>query len=260
MIEMIQLLIGESYIKAFGKNFRQIKGIIMGGKCSGWLSDCSLMVDEFKYIDKLVKNGNSELARKFKGLNRYRDDCTALNLEDFRTLAQDIYPPSLELSQENDDLSQAAVLDMFVSVKEGYFRTKVYNKTDDFPFHVVSMPFLESNISFKVCYKVFFSQVLRYQRLCSFKKDFEDRVYLLGKNLEKRGYSVTELGKEFRQVVGNYRLEFERWDIPISSLSWFKSIFTNTLNMLSPSRSADITSFSQPIASNTESRFLTFSQ
>ena len=175
-------------------------------------------------------------------------------------MAQDIYPPSLELSQENDDLSQAAVLDMFVSVKEGYFRTKVYNKTDDFPFHVVSMPFLESNISFKVCYKVFFSQVLRYQRLCSFKKDFEDRVYLLGKNLEKRGYSVTELGKEFRQVVGNYRLEFERWDIPISSLSWFKSIFTNTLNMLSPSRSADITSFSQPIASNTESRFLTFSQ
>ena len=149
---------------------------------------------------------------------------------------------------------------MFVSVKEGYFRTKVYNKTDDFPFHVVSLPFLESNISTKVCYKVFFSQVLRYQRLCSFKKDFEDRVYSLGKNLEERGYSMTKLGKEFRQVVGKYKLEFEKWEIPINSLSWFKYIFTNPLNRLSPTRSASITPFSQPTATNTEVRFLTFSQ
>ena len=260
IIEMIQLLIGESYIKAFGKNFRQIKGVIMGGKCSGWLSDGSLMVDEFRYIDRIVKNGDLELARRFKGLNRYRDDCTALNLDDFIILAQNIYPPSLELSQENQDLTQAAVLDMFVSVKEGYFRTKVYNKTDDFPFHVVSLPFLESNISTKVCYKVFFSQVLRYQRLCSFKKDFEDRVYSLGKNLEERGYSMTKLGKEFRQVVGKYKLEFEKWEIPINSLSWFKYIFTNPLNRLSPTRSASITPFSQPTTTNTVARFLTFSQ
>ena len=218
------------------------------------------MVDEFKYIDKIVKNGDLELARKFKGLNRYRDDCTALNLDDFRTLAQDIYPPSLELSQENDDPNQAAVLDMFVSVRGGYFRTKVYNKTDNFPFSVVTMPFLESNISSKVCYKVFFSQVLRYQRLCTFRKDFEDRVYLLGKNLEGRGYNVNKLEKEFRQVVSNCRLQFERWDIPIDSLSWFKTIFTNPLNVTSPTRSANITPFSQPIATNTATRFITLSQ
>ena len=72
------------------------------------------MVDEFRYIDRIVKNGDLELARRFKGLNRYRDDCTALNLDDFIILAQNIYPPSLELSQENQDLTQAAVLDMFL--------------------------------------------------------------------------------------------------------------------------------------------------
>ena len=49
VLEMVSLLIGESYIKAFGRIFRQTKGIIMGGKSSGWLSDCSLMVDEFRY-------------------------------------------------------------------------------------------------------------------------------------------------------------------------------------------------------------------
>ena len=78
----------------------------------------------------------------FKGLNRNRDDCTALNIDNF--LERDIYPDSLELSQENDDLSKATVLDMDVSIVDGYFRTKVCNKTDSFPFEVVSMPFLNS--------------------------------------------------------------------------------------------------------------------
>ena len=122
------------------------------------------------------------------------------------------------------------------------------------------MPFLESNISFKVCYKVFFSQILRYQRLCSFKHDFEDRVYSLGKSLEERGYKMDKLGKEFRQVVGNYRSEFERWDIPINSLSWFTAIFTNPSDIPSPSRSTNITPFSQPTAINTGTRFVTLSQ
>ena len=170
IVEMIAFLIGNSYIKAFGKVFRQTRGIIMGGKSSGWLSDCSLMVDEFKFIDSKVKGGNLDLARMFKGLNRYRDDCTALNIDNFRELAREIYPPSLELSQENDDLSQATVLDMQVNILDGFFRTKVYNKTDSFPFQVISMPFIESNIDSKICYKVFYSQVLR---LSSHLEDFK---------------------------------------------------------------------------------------
>ena len=70
VLEMVSLLIGESYIKAFGRIFRQTKGIIMGGKSSGWLSDCSLMVDEFRYIDSKGKNNEVDLAKKFSGLNR----------------------------------------------------------------------------------------------------------------------------------------------------------------------------------------------
>ena len=70
ILEMIRFLISNSFIKALGKIFRQTKGIIMGGKSSGWLSDCSLMVDEFKFLDKKVKEGNLEIARQFIGLNK----------------------------------------------------------------------------------------------------------------------------------------------------------------------------------------------
>ena len=34
----------------------------MGGKSSGWLSDCSLMVDEYKYVSEKVRNGLVEEA------------------------------------------------------------------------------------------------------------------------------------------------------------------------------------------------------
>ena len=263
IIEMIAFLIENSYVKAFGGLFRQTKGIIMGGKSSGWLSDCSLMVDEFRFIDKKVKEGNIEQARSFKGLNRYRDDCTALNIDNFQEIAKDIYPDSLELSQENDDFSKASVLDMDVSIVDGYFRTKVYNKTDSFPFEVVSMPFLNSNIDRQVCYKVFYSQVLRYERLCSFQLDFEFRVRALGKFLLKRGYRLAMLGREFVKVVRSYRTEFERWSVPTDSKRWFKYIITNlpsnTVTDSSPGPN-DNSFLSQPLPVNTDNRFNFFSQ
>ena len=126
-----------------------------------------------------------------------------------RDIAKEIYPQSLELSQENEDLTQATVLDMHVKIKEGFFKTRVYNKTDSFPFEVISLPFLESNISERICYKVFYSQVLRYQRLCSDMVDFINRVKILGEFLIKRGYKRDLLCREFIQVTSNYRDEFE---------------------------------------------------
>ena len=221
------------------------------------------MVDEFKYIDSKVKNHELELARSFKGLNRYRDDCTALNIDNFRDIARDIYPPSLELSQENDDLSQATVLDMNVTISEGRFRTKVYNKTDSFPFEVVTMPFLDSNISARICYKVFYSQILRYQRLCTFVNDFTDRTRSLANTLLQRGYVRSRLAKEFRQVIGNYRSEFERWSIPSDSQQWFDNILDNPqIDALTASTATPlgITPFSQPNPITIGPRFNTFSQ
>ena len=263
ILEMIGFLISNSYVKALGKIFRQTKGIIMGGKISGWLSDCSLMVDEFLFIDRKVKAGEVGLARQFKGLNRYRDDCSALNIDGFREIARDIYPPSLELSQENDDLRQATVLDMQVSIDGGNFITKVYNKTDSFPFDVISMPFLESNIEEKICYKVFYSQVLRYQRLCTNIEDFCYRTKMLGEQLIERGYKFSKLSKEFVRVLGNYRGEFERWVIPVNMVKWFQDIFNNSLydpiNLNSPVSDLAF-NFSQPAPEHTIARIHFYSQ
>ena len=48
----------------------------MGGRSSGWLSDCSLMVDGFRYVDGKVKAGLTDEADRLRFFRRYRDGCT----------------------------------------------------------------------------------------------------------------------------------------------------------------------------------------
>ena len=77
------------------------------------------------------------------------------------------------MTQENDDDKRADVLDMDVSLRDRSVTTKVYCKADAFPFRVVAMPFLESNLDRGVCYRVFYGQVVRFQRLCTYREDFD---------------------------------------------------------------------------------------
>jgi hypothetical protein len=223
-MEMISLTVKNAYIKFGGHIFQQIKGMIMGGSSSGWLSDLSLCIDEFKYIDSLVKEGRKEEAKKFKHTGRYRDDITSCNHTNFPNITDQIYPPSLALTKENDSDFAATVLDMDVQIIQRNYVTRVYCKTDDFPFHVISLPFLESNISNKLCYLVFYGQVLRYQRLCSHLRDFEARTKKLSSQLMDRGYDPNRLNRQFTKVVGNYRTEFARFTIPNDLDKWFKMI------------------------------------
>ena len=233
ILDMIDYLVRNTFIKAFGSIFKQNLGIIMGGKSSGWLSDCSLMVDEFRYVDSKVKSGARIEAERLEFFRRYRDDCTSLNIRNFMAISSEIYPPSLTLTQENDDLERADVLDMEVRIQDGGISTKVYCKTDAFPFDVISLPFLESNLDGKICYKFFYGQVLRFQRLCSNIYDFEERVRFLLVTLLNRGYNFRFLKSEFCKVINKYISEFQRWVIPLDFDKWFKDISSGSFNTIS---------------------------
>ena len=224
VLEMIEYLVRNSYIKAFGNIFRQAKGIIMGGKSSGWLSDCSLMVDEYKYVENKIKGGFVDEANKLKFFRRYRDDCTSLDIDNFLTIASEIYPPSLSLTQENDLPTKVNVLDMVAEIKDGRILTKVFCKTDHFPFSVISFPFLESNLDTRICYNVFYGQVIRIQRLTSLKEDFEIRVKYLADILIKRGYNIRFLRKKFCQAIAKYTSDFQKWSLPQDVSLWFSQI------------------------------------
>ena len=199
----------------------------MGGKCSGWLSDCSLMVDEYKYVDNKVKGFVAD-ADRLRLFRRYRDDCTSLNLDNFLDIASEIYPSSLTLTQENDQSDSANVLDMVAEIKDGRVLTKVYCKTDHFPFDVISLPFLDSNLDSGICYRVFYGQVIRFQRLSSLKEDFEIRVKFLADILLNRGYNMNSLQRQFCKAVDKYTSEFQKWALPLDLVSWFRQIIRSS--------------------------------
>ena len=230
---MVDYLVRNTFVKALGNIFRQDKGIIMGGKSSGWLSDCSLMVDEFKYIEGKVKSGLVDEARRLKFFSRYRDDCTTVNVDDFLTISAEIYPASLSLTQENEDSSKANVLDMEVGISEGMINTKVYCKTDHFPFDVISLPFLSSNLDNCICYRVFYGQIIRFQRLTSDRIDFEIRTRSLANILIARGYNKNRLRSQFSKAIEKYMIEFCKWDIPLDLKLWFDHILSELSSQIS---------------------------
>ena len=163
-----------------------------------------------------------------------------------RKRSGDIYPPSLSLTQENDDLSKANVLDMEVNISERSCITKVYCKTDHFPFNVISLPFLESNIDGDLCHGVFYSQIIRFERLSSHREDFEKRTRYLGEILKSRGYRNNVLERLFSKCVTKYAKEFQKWYIPLNIKTWFCDIFKDQPTGLIPSQTVS-DSFSQPL-------------
>ena len=63
-------------------------------------------------------------------------------------------------------------LDLNITVSQGELVIKVYNKTDDFNFDVVSFTFSQSNTPIEVRYNTFFSRIIRYGNICTHFVDF----------------------------------------------------------------------------------------
>ena len=76
----------------------------------------------------------------------------------------------------------------------------------------------------KICYRVFYGQVIRFQRLSTFREHFEERTKFLADILIARGYRQGHLQKQFCKAVNNYISEFQKWALPLDISSWFLQI------------------------------------
>ena len=65
-------------------------------------------------------------------------------------------------------------LDLIINISDNNKLVfKIYNKTDDFNFEEINFPFLESNIHSNITYSAYYSQLLRYAKICSNYTDFK---------------------------------------------------------------------------------------
>ena len=75
--------------------------------------------------------------------------------------------------------TEASFLDLYLSISNGYVKTKIYNKRDDYDFDIVNFPFLDGAVPRSTSYGVYSSQLIRFAQVSSHVDDFNTRNKVL---------------------------------------------------------------------------------
>ena len=160
---MIEFLIDNIFVQVGGRLYHQMIGIPMGTNCAPLLADLFLYSYENEFVDNMIKSGHRRLARSFNLCCRYTDDLIVLNNKKFLDYLKEIYPSQLTVEKANKSDHLADYLDLtFIIDSGGKLSTRLYDKRDDFDFHIVNFPFLSSNIPSGPSYDAYISQLIRY--------------------------------------------------------------------------------------------------
>ena len=145
--------------------------------------------------------------RSFNLCYRYIDDSIVFNNKKFLYYLREIYPSQLTVEKANKSDHLPDYLDLrFVIDSGGKLSTRLYDKRDDFDFHIVNFLFLSS-----CCYPsdpscgVYISQLIRYARCCSHYDDFRYRHKCLVYRLLSQGYIALRLEKSFKKFYDRYQ-------------------------------------------------------
>ena len=85
----------------------------------------------------------ADIIDAFNTTSRYLDDILNINNVYFNNMVGQIYPSELELNKTNTSDTEAAFLDLHLSISNDIVSTKIYDKRLDFDFEIVNFPFLD---------------------------------------------------------------------------------------------------------------------
>ena len=99
----------------------------------------------------------------------------------------------------------ASYLDLILSIEsDGRLCTSLYDKRDDFNFHVTNFPFVSSNVPSSPAYGVFISQLIRYGRVCTSCECFILMAARLSSKHLGQGSVMERLKSSLRGFYGRY--------------------------------------------------------
>ena len=205
---MIHHLISETYFTVGNTLFRQSIGIPMGIDPAPFWANLYLHHYENLFIKKLIRTDRYR-GFKFKNCFRFIDD--ACNLNDggeFERSYPEIYPKELELKCEHNG-SHATFLEIDITIKDGIFVYKLFDKRDNFPFFIVRMPDLAGNIPSHVFYGSFMSEILRIARATLLYEDFVIKAKELIQRMVRQGAQPPLLMRQINKVLNNHSEAFQ---------------------------------------------------
>ena len=129
-----------------------------------------------------------------------------------------LYPPELQLNKGNSSDTEAPFLDLHLSISNGFVSFTIYDKRDDFDFHIVNFPFLDGNVPHRPSYGVYISQLIRLARVCSHVDDFDIRNKCLTAKLLKQGYRYHKLRTDFSKFYRRHYELISKFNVGLKSL------------------------------------------
>ena len=219
IIKMLEFLVDNIFVVFAGKVFQQKVGIPMGTNCAPLLADIFLYSYEAEFIQSLLSTGRKQLASWFNFTYKYIDDVLSISNPEFENYLGQMYPVELEIKDTTESNTSASYLDLLLSIgRDGQLHTSIYDKRDDFNFHITNFPFLSSNIPTSPAYGVFISQLIRYARACSSYGYFILRATRLSNKLLKQGYVKERLKSSLRKFYCRYGNLIKQYEVSLSQM------------------------------------------
>ena len=171
-------------------------------------------------VFNLLSTGKKQLASLFNLTYSYIDDVLSINNPEFENYRGQLFPAELEIKDTTESTTSAPYLDLLLSIwRDGQLHTSIYDKRNDFNYHIKNFPFLSSNIPSSPAYDVFISQPIRYSRTCSLYECF----ILRAKRLSLWGLAYAPIVEtSFTEPAASF-LDISPW-IPLGTFSILLSV------------------------------------
>ena len=117
-----------------------------------------------------------------------------------------IYPSQLQLNKANVSDTEALFLELHLSISNGFVKTKINDKRDDFDFNIVHFSFLNGDVPRSASYGVYISEFIRFARTSSHVDGFNTRNKVLAAILLRQRHRCHKIRKAFSKF---YRRHFD---------------------------------------------------
>ena len=183
--EALNFLLDNIYIRSGSKLYRKIVDIPMVTNCGLLVADLFLFCYERDFMLSLSEDNHSDVIEAFNSTSRYLEDLLNIDNNFFDSMVNCIYLSELQLTKANVSDTEASFLDLHLSTSDGFVKTKMYDKRDD--FDIMNFPFLDGDVPRSTSYGVYISQLFRFATVPSHVDDFNSRNQVLTAKLLRQG-------------------------------------------------------------------------
>ena len=136
----------------------------------------------------------------------------------FNSMVNRIYPSELQLNNASVSDTEASFFYLHLSISDGFVKSKIYDKRDDFDFDNVNFPFLDGDVPRSTTYGVYSSHIIRFARVSSHVDDFNTRNKVLTAKLLRQGYRNHKIRKAFSNFYRRHFHIVSKYNVGLKTL------------------------------------------